>query len=699
MIAAVLLVLVYRLILRCAFRRLQDRSLALLLERRFPELNDALVTAVDTTVTDREGGRGDMRQAMLARATELAAERVGNLKTRDVLRFGPLVRNLTGAAAMLLSIAAFALLAQQAFATWNARLLLLSDAPWPRRAQIEVLDFVERQRKVAEGSDLSVRVRAAANRPTPPPSVCTIAYQTEGGQRGRVNMSRDGEPRDGFQYYRYEGQPFQGMLDNVAFDVIGLDHRVSDYQVKVVPSPSIFEVVLDCELPAYMDQPERRERWRPGTSLPAGTQVKLTVRSTKPLQEVLIQQDETSEAETLTFPPDPATTEFRINLTRLRETKTVQLELLDQDGVRSEQPYRVTINILEDLPPQVDVRLDGIGTAITPQARLPVKGEVKDDYRVKESWFQIDVPEKSESFRKSLVRMPSGRVDDALDLCAERLETKDAWQFTPGDKVVFSVRATDYYDLDEPMNLGQTDELPLDVVTPDELLALLEARELNLKRRFEQTVAELIETRDSLLRLLAMLDPPADETRDEPGAETEPAPSEATAEAGELDELEDSSRANERDSTLRRLRVQRALQQGAKAQQEVEGVAASFAEIRVELVNNRVDTPERSERLQTQIVDPLRLIVAAQFPPWLDELTLLDPELEDPPRAIVRTRVVIQQTNELIFALQEVLDKMLELETFNELVDLVRSIIQDQEALKLQTEEERKRQARQLLED
>ena len=64
------------------------------------------------------------------------------------------------------------------------------------------------------------------------------------------------------------------------------------------------------------------------------------------------------------------------------------------------------------------------------------------------------------------------------------------------------------------------------------------------------------------------------------------------------------------------------------------------------------------------------------------------------PAAVEQTAQVIQQTDELIAALRTVLENMLELETYNELLDLVRSILNQQQELLDKTETEQKRQAR-----
>ena len=43
----------------------------------------------------------------------------------------------------------------------------------------------------------------------------------------------------------------------------------------------------------------------------------------------------------------------------------------DIDGIKSNQPIRIVLSAVNDQPPQPIVRLNGIGSAITPQARLP----------------------------------------------------------------------------------------------------------------------------------------------------------------------------------------------------------------------------------------------------------------------------------------------------------------------------------------
>ena len=60
--------------------------------------------------------------------------------------------------------------------------------------------------------------------------------------------------------------------------------------------------------------------------------------------------------------------------------------------------------------------------------------------------------------------------------------------------------------------------------------------------------------------------------------------------------------------------------------------------------------------------------------------------------------MALEQTDQLLAQMQLVLDKMLELETYNELIDLVRALIAEQQAVNEKTRKEQKKRALDLLE-
>ena len=55
---------------------------------------------------------------------------------------------------------------------------------------------------------------------------------------------------------------------------------------------------------------------------------------------------------------------------------------------------RLVLVPLPDQPPQMAVQLDGIGTAVTPQARIPAVGRITDDYGLGRVWFEYAVDQQ-----------------------------------------------------------------------------------------------------------------------------------------------------------------------------------------------------------------------------------------------------------------------------------------------------------------
>src|SRR5262249_3764586 len=120
--------------------------------------------------------------------------------------------------------------------------------------------------------------------------------------------------------------------------------------------------------------------------------------------------------------------------------------------------------------------------------------------------------------------------------------------------------------------------------------------------------------------------------------------------------------------------------------------------IRDELINNRVDTEDRKNRLKEQIADPLNKTCAEQFPKLDVRLNALETKLREAgvnatAEAVGQpTDQTIDQANIVLAELEAVLTKMQDLETYNELLDIVRDLMKDQQRLIERTQQERKRQ-------
>jgi len=107
---------------------------------------------------------------------------------------------------------------------------------------------------------------------------------------------------------------------------------------------------------------------------------------------------------------------------------------------------------------------------------------------------------------------------------------------------------------------------------------------------------------------------------------------------------------------------------------------------------------DRKNRLKEQIADPLNKTCAEQFPRLDERLAALDKLLRDlgakaaPSAAGPAAEGAIDQANQVLAELEAVLSKMQDLETYNELLELVRDLLKDQGKLIDRTQQERKRQ-------
>ena len=117
------------------------------------------------------------------------------------------------------------------------------------------------------------------------------------------------------------------------------------------------------------------------------------------------------------------------------------------------------------------------------------------------------------------------------------------------------------------------------------------------------------------------------------------------------------------------------------------------------MVNNRVDSPDRRERLGSGVRDPLRQVVDDLMARLKEQISAIETAVDRPPVAITETEGAINTADEVMLALSAVLEKMLYLESYNEILDLVRGLIEEQDKLKADTQKERKKAVLQLFDD
>lgn len=657
--------------------RLSNTNLALLLERNFPDLKQSVITTVEAADGKRATPHGDDR--LLANTSQEAAQRLGGARLLDIFKFRPLLWKTGVAAALTLSIVAFSSMQSEAFAFWLQR-LQLTEQPWPRRVALSVIGFSEidgmNQVNVARDDDYELQVMASIRDDHEAPERVEIRYRLADGRRGRDTMTRIGKAvpgRDDGQLFRYQ---FKKVAADLKFDLVGGDDRLRGLQLHVVERPQIVRMLLQCEFSNYLQRTPQTIPVSGRVELPEGTQAICRLESNKPLRSVRV-HDPASQQDLKATIEASNDREFNLSIQVNQDDRVLLVTMLDADGVENREPYRVVISPVLDQPPEVSVQLRGIGSAITPQAKIPFVGSVTDEYGLTTAWYEYQI-DKSAPEQRPLQTQPNGRLElrdlGEFDLAiTDSATNRQLVELKPGQQLSLSLKSNDAYDLNGESHTGSSQRIMLDVVTASELRSLLEKKELALRQRFESIFEKMTGTRELLDRMKS-----ASSESDADGADT----------AG-------AERLRERD----RLRVSGSLQNVVQLSYETLGVADSIEDIVGELVNNRVDSEELTQRLLEGIAQPLREIGGELMPQ-------LEVRLQELQSAIAAQDALEQpltaaklQGDEVLDAMQSVLDRMLELESYNELVELLRGIVAEQQQLQEETKQQRRAKLRSLLED
>jgi hypothetical protein len=730
-------------------RSYRTKALALVLERRFPELDDRLVTAVELA----EAGladQGKLAVAMAGRTIDEAVKATRQLDLASVFDRKPLQRAIVAAAVAIASIGGLAVASNSTLQTWKNSFVDLDAEYWRRETGLIIRviaqpgdiirEFNGQSYKHARGADLTLQIDVEEGRKAP--ERVQLKYRLANGRgQGTVLCSRVGD-----NTFRHS---LAALLDDVEFYVYGGDFvNRTPYRVQIVEPPQLEQVELACFYPAYtrMGNPESTVQ-NPlrdvvpvrGTQveLPTETEFLLNATSNKPLTQVRMQfggyeltfgrseadagssaklvhrSDEDEVLENRDIPPDEFSkwvsnggtqisvpfvlTSYETDAARSRADSLItevgkpfvlapdtnlRIYLEDSDGILTAEPSRIQISGIVDESPVVETSLRGIGTSITRKASIPVLGRLVDDYGLASAQFEFKVDEVEDAdvrpFENSLTLHQDGSSRREFELkrnSNEEFERFDvlSLDLSLGQKLVLSVVATDEDNLNGP-HRSSGERYAFKVVSNEELQSVLYQRELNLRAQFERVITETKQTQQDLILHRSRLD-----AKKRLLADNEE--SEAADKAKRIREIELAVTAC----------AERSLHAVRKNANETASVELSFRDIREELVNNGLHTPQTLERIDDRIVKPLGIISSTDFPAVDEALgvfRLTNERGNDATQAIDQS---VEMLRGMITRMERVLTEMEKLKEFQKAVEELKLILEQQQQLLERTKKERKR--------
>lgn len=730
-------------------RSYRTKALALVLERRFPELDDRLVTAVELA----EAGladQGKLAVAMAGRTIDDAVKATRQLDLTSVFDRQPLQRAIIAAAVAIASIGGLAVASNSTLQTWKNSFVDLNAEYWRRETGLIIRvvaqpgdiirEFDGQSYKHARGADLTLQIDVEEGRKAP--ERVQLKYRLANGRgQGTVLCSRVGD-----NTFRHS---LAALLDDVEFYVYGGDFvNRTPYLVQIVEPPQLDQVELACFYPAYTrmrhsestdEKPLRDVVSVRGTQveLPNETEFLLNATCNKPLTQVRMQfggyeltfgrsdggagssarlvhrSEEDEVLKNRDIPPEEFSkwvsdggtqisvpfvlTSYETDATRTRADSLVtevgkpfvlapdtnlRIYLEDSDGILTAEPSRIQINGIVDEAPIVETSLRGIGTSITRKASIPVLGRLVDDYGLASAQFEFKVDDVEEADVRPFEN-PLTTYADGISRREYELKRNDGEEFerfdvlsldlSLGQKLVLSVVATDEDNLNGP-HRSRGERYAFKVVSNEELQSVLYQRELNLRAQFERVITETKQTQQDLILHRSRLD-----AKKRLLADNEE--SEAADKAKRIREIELAVTAC----------AERSLHAVRKNANETASVELSFRDIREELVNNGLHTPQTLERIDDRIVRPLGLINATDFPAVDEALgvfRLTNERGNDATQAIDQS---VEMLRGMISRMERVLAEMEKLKEFQKAVEELKLILEQQQQLLEQTKKERKR--------
>lgn len=727
LLIAVSLYLLFRFLWQRWRVRWSDSSLALLIENKHPEFQSSLVTTVQaarpTAMVNTSIEEHPLRSGLLELARDRASELIESIDVNRLVRFRPLQMQLIVLGVLLGSSCVVALVQPAWTFHWAKRFFTLSDVPWPRSTELGV-DGIEmdvptftgrstRQRylvpfrdgvaAVPKGQACQLKTWAKLTGKIVP-EVCTVYYRDSAGSRGRANMRRLTADKQK-QSFVLDGPPLESVNESLWLSVTGGDARISNLQLTSVDAPLVTQLQINVTYPEYL-QRSTKTTWgnetipyRTGMRLPQGSQLELHLQTNKSVARcdyVIVRAGDTSEKSSLpeqTMAINEKQSKFQMPLGSLDGNLLIELRLWGSDGICSSRIQQFVVSAIKDQPPQVDLVLQGIGTSITENAILPISGKIKDDYDVKDAWIET-ILDENPLLKTPLSVQSDGKAVSQLDLKAMR----DGGQLVAkvGSTLGLNVAAEDYLNLLNEPHVGRASVIQLGVVTPDQLLIMLERRELAMRARLEQIINELSQMRD----LLVNMQRASEDSLSIPNTATDTAAEGLTdVDASERTEAEENTPA--RRARMQMLRSQQAESQMTKSEGELRGVEREINQINQELINNRIDSIDRRTRLEDKIRKPLLVVLDQTWGPMASDIRAIEKSYSRSVKSESNVSELlpssIGKSNQIIVALTAILNDMIDIQDFNEVIDMVRGMIDDQSKVLEKTKQEQKKQLLDLL--
>ena len=348
--------------------KLSDEEMALAVERKSPELEQVLISSLQFDGELGVESKSIESQQMKAAVVSSVRDRLQSIPFARAIDAGRVRKFALGIFTMFVFFIGWAGIDSESLGIWASRNVLLTNADWPRYTSLTFVDGSEEVR-LPQGDALTVRVAVDG----PMPEQLFMDYVFADGETGSEPMSLTGDTE--FTW------TIDAVLNDVKLSVQGGDSLPIELVIKIVERPRVDGLAVRVTLPEYM---ERESYDVPPTEgelrLPKGAKLTLTATSQKQLTSAfLLFGNDAKVAMTLGEDKKSFAGDFYP-----KQSGLLIIDVIDSDSLGAGTPPKLLLRVGEDKAPTIDIRLRGISSSITAQARIPGLLKVRDDFGIRE---------------------------------------------------------------------------------------------------------------------------------------------------------------------------------------------------------------------------------------------------------------------------------------------------------------------------
>jgi len=360
---------------------ISDDDLALFVERRYPQLNDRLISAIQLARMKDDGGQdrvaGFNSPELVRELVRDAAQASDEIDFNQVVVRGHVMKIAAWAGVALFLLAAGAV-AEDNLARIYAARIVGGSTKWPRRTTLEVVDFdkATRTRTFARGDDITIAVRAHGAEPRK----VLFKFEFKTGEKGQE--SRDKSQDLYLLQFTHLSGPF-------TFTAQGGDDETETYTVLTQNPPLLTVQHAFIEFPPYLsleNTPPDRPEQMGNLQVPLGSKVSLVAESNEDLAgaKLIVGPKGREKTADLAVAPDAQGRPRKIAGAFAVEEASLEYEvrLAATNTLENREPFRYTVRGLLDQKPTLQVFEPAGDENITDVCRRPIEVTTTDDFGV-----------------------------------------------------------------------------------------------------------------------------------------------------------------------------------------------------------------------------------------------------------------------------------------------------------------------------